>query len=107
MNSRQRVTNVPRKNRINTIEFLPVDLYRSSATRYTIEDGKIRLPFTSLKGLGAAAAMSLEEAGKADEEYMSVDDVATRAGVSKSVIEILRSANVFANLPDTCQITFF
>lgn len=89
------------------IEFLPVDLYRSSATKYTIEDGKIRLPFTSLKGLGAAAAISLEEAGKVDEEYISVDDVATRSGVSKSVIEILRSANVFANLPDTCQMTFF
>ncbi len=89
------------------IEFLPVDLYRSHATKYTIEDGKIRLPFTSLKGLGEAAAISLEQAGKEDEEYISVDDVATRAGVSKSVIEILRSANVFANLPDTSQMTFF
>ena len=98
-----------RRNEImaRKIEFLPVDLYHSHATKYTIEDGKIRLPFTSLKGLGEAAAISLEKAGKEDEEYISVDDVATRAGVSKSVIEILRSANVFANLPDTSQMTFF
>ena len=89
------------------IEFLPVDLYHSHATKYTIEDGKIRLPFTSLKGLGEAAAISLQQTADVNDEYISVDDVATRSGVSKSVIEILRSANVFANLPDTSQMTFF
>ena len=88
------------------IEFLPVDLYRSDAVRYLPEEGKIRIPFAALKGLGTAAATALAEAGK-QGPYISADDVSARSGVGKGVMELLEATGALGDLPKTSQMTFF
>lgn len=88
------------------IEVLPVDLYQSDAKKYLVEEGKIRLPFSSLGGVGESAAQSLAQA-KESGPYISVDDLQTRAKVSKSVIETLSAAGVLAGLPASSQMTLF
>ena len=88
------------------LEFLPVDLYKSDAVRYRLEDGKIRLSFNSLKGLGETAARSLQEEA-AKDVFISCDDILTRAGVSKTVIETLREAGALEGLPESSQTTLF
>ncbi len=88
------------------VSFLPVDLYRSHASKYQVEDGKIRLPFSCLSGLGASAAESLQAAGEKGE-YISVEEVQTRSGVSKGIIEILSDEGVLNGLPMTSQMTLF
>jgi DNA polymerase-3 subunit alpha (Gram-positive type) len=87
-------------------EFLKVDIYKSDSVNYLIEDGKIRLPFCAVKGVGWTAAEALRNAAR-DGEFMSIDEVRTRSGVSKAVIEALESAGSLAILPKTDQISFF
>ncbi len=88
------------------VEFLPVDLYRSHSYKFVPEDGKIRMPFSAVKGLGESAAQSLMEA-RAEGEFISCDDWQNRAGVSKSVIEALSTLGALGSLPATSQINLF
>ncbi len=88
------------------VEFLGVDLDNSDATRYMIEDGKIRLPFISFKGLGESAAHSLK-ATAVKKDYLSVEELRIQSGVSKTVIEMLHSSGALGDVPTTTQISLF
>lgn len=88
------------------IEFLPVDIYKSEAKMFKVEDGKIRLPFSSLPGVGGAAADSLAETGK-HTEYLSIEDMQIKTKVTKAVIETLKDVGVLNNLPESSQMSLF
>ncbi|MGN0561495.1 MAG: PolC-type DNA polymerase III [Candidatus Fimenecus sp.] len=90
------------------VELLGVDVYKSKATAYTIEDGKIRLPFSALSGVGESAAYPLEAARNDGEgPFLSVDDFARRAKAGKSVVELLDACGAFGDMPKTAQISLF
>lgn len=87
-------------------KFLPVNIYKSDSKYYLPEDGKIRLPFSSLPGLGEAAAQSIVES-RSDGEYFSIEDLRERTGISKAVIEILQNNGALDGLSETSQISLF
>ena len=74
---------------------------------FAVEDGKIRLPFSALDGLGGNAANLLAKARESGTDFLSVEDFQTRAGVGKSVIESLQQAGALGNLPETNQLSLF
>ena len=88
------------------IRFLPVDLYRSEVSRFTIEDGSIRCPFTSLSGLGENAAQPIVDARK-QGEFLSVEDLRQRAKLGSGTIEMLRAHGALEGLSETSQISMF
>lgn len=88
------------------IKFLPVDYLKSDAVRYNVEDGNLRLPFMAIDGCGENAAKRLKEV--IDEGgFISVDEIQSRSGINKSVVEKLSAMNVFGDLPATAQMSFF
>ncbi len=88
------------------IEFLPADLYESEAFRFQLVDGKLRLPLNAFQGVGDAAAQNIVDARK-DGEFMSIDDLKTRAKLTKTVIETLSENGCLKGLPETSQLSLF
>ena len=88
------------------VKFLNVDLKKSDAKAFLPENGKIRMPFNSLSGLGESAAERIIEARDKYDIY-SIEDLREHTGISKAVIEILRRNHVLDGLSETNQFTLF
>ena len=88
-------------------EFAPIDLYKSHATNFVIEDGKILPPFFSISGLGESAAWNLME-GREGKNFLSVEEIAAACPkVSKTHIQMLKDAGAFGEIPETSQVSLF
>ena len=88
------------------IELLPVDLYKSKASQFIIEDGKIRPPFSSVAGVGANAAIGIAEGAKGGE-YTSIENFQARTGANSAVIKALAEIGCLNGLPETDQLCLF
>ena len=87
-------------------EFLPIDLYKSEAVKFTIVDGKLLPPFSSIDGMGGIAAEALYLAAKG-EPFMSKDDIAQRAKVSRSTLDVMGELGLLGDLPESNQLSIF
>lgn len=89
------------------LRFIKVDLYRSHAFRFTPDgEGGILLPLVSLPGLGGTAAQRID-AERAGRPFRSVEDLALRCGLNKTVVEKLDASGALDGLPRSDQADLF
>ena len=88
------------------INFLPIDLYKSHATKFLVEEEGIRPPLNSIPGLGTVAAEGIDEAKK-DGKFMSIDDMRIRSKIGKSVIELLDRVGCLKGMSQSNQMSLF
>ncbi len=87
-------------------EFLPIDIYKSQATKFQIVDGKLLPPFSCIEGMGEKAADAVEMAAK-DGIFLSKDDFRQRTKVSKTVIDLMDELGVLGDMPESNQLSLF
>ncbi len=87
-------------------EFLPIDIYKSKATKFQIVDGKLLPPFSTIDGMGEKAAEAVEAAA-ADGKYLSRDDFRQRTKASKTVIDYMGDLGLLGDLPESNQLSLF
>ncbi len=92
--------------------FAKMDLFQMQATRFGVDWEKKSLmpPFTSLPGLGEAAAEATVEQLKArgGQPFISVEEVASCCNkLSLTQLEQLKFMGAMDGLPETSQITLF
>ncbi|MEL7607936.1 MAG: PolC-type DNA polymerase III [Bacillota bacterium] len=88
------------------IELLPVDLYRSHATRFLIEDGAIRPPLSSIAGVGENAAVAISEEAQFGP-FRSMEDLRVRAKANSAVMGALEQMGCLEGLAATNQVSMF
>ena len=89
------------------IKFLPIDLYESDATKFKMLEEGIRPPLNSIPGLGNVAAINIQAAREKEGKFMSIEELKIRAGVGKSVVELLRNAGCLKGMQESNQMTLF
>ncbi|MEJ6400724.1 PolC-type DNA polymerase III [Nicoliella lavandulae] len=87
-------------------EFEMIDLNRSDADKWLIEDNKLLAPFRSIPGLGLNVAKQIV-AAREDKAFISKEDLAKRGKVSKKIIDFMDENGVLKGLPDENQLSLF
>lgn len=79
--------------------FLPVDINKSKASEFVIEETGLRMPFVTIEGLGEQAALRIVEE-RETKEFTSIKDVVDRTRINKNVLEFLKDYGSFGKLPE-------
>ena len=93
------------------IDFLPVDLYKSDAVNFLVEEDGIRPPFAKLTGFGEVDARKLvaarDELMAEGKKFSSIEDMTIKAKLGKAAVETLRLSGCLDGMPRSEQMDMF
>ena len=89
------------------IKFLPVDLYKSTVNKFTVEKDGIRPPFSALTGFGEVDAKKLVEAREKYEKFSSIEDMTIKSKIGKVAVETLKQSGCLDGMPKSEQMDIF
>ena len=83
-----------------------VSLYNSDASKFKIDKNNLLPPLSTLRGLGEVAARNVVDTRKSGE-FTSIEDLKTRAKLSKTNIEVLRGHGCLHGMNESAQQELF
>jgi DNA polymerase-3 subunit alpha (Gram-positive type) len=86
---------------------IPIDLYKSEATRFSVTNTGIRIPLSALSGVGTSAAISIVQARSNGVPFISKEDLRNRSRIGQATIDKMTAYGMLNDLPDTDQINLF
>ncbi|MPN05696.1 DNA polymerase III PolC-type [bioreactor metagenome] len=87
------------------IKILPVDIYKSDATKFQVAGEKLLLPpMIALQGVGENAAINIQKE-RENGEFISKEELRKRTKISKTVVETLTIHGSLENMSDENQLS--
>lgn len=87
-------------------EFTPARLGKSLAMKFSVDNGKVLLPFVAIEGVGENAAKAFQSEYEI-KEFDTVEEAVKRAKLNRTAVEGLRNHGVFEGLAETDQLSMF
>lgn len=85
-------------------EFEPIHLGASHYSKFSVYEGKVLLPISSLQGIGHTVAKEIYKAMN-EQAFLSVEDMVKRSGASKTVVETLKAHGALDGIPKDNQLS--
>ena len=92
---------------LRNIHFLPLDLLKSEAHRFTSPaPGKILPPLDIIPGISRSLAQQIAEA-RQEGPFRNCEEVARRCHLGQAAMDALRKQGLLKDLPESAQLDFF
>lgn len=92
---------------LRNIHFLPLDLLKSEAHRFTSPaPGKILPPLDIIPGISRSLAQQIAEA-RQEGPFRNCEEVARRCHLGQAAMDALRKQGLLKDLPESAQMDFF
>ena len=88
------------------IDFLPIDLYKSDATKFLVEEDGVRPPLSAIPTFGTVNAKNVARA-REDGKFSSKENLVSRAKIGKSALELLDKYGCTKGMPNSSQVSLF
>ena len=89
------------------IKIIPVDIYKSDATKFiVVNDSTILPPMIALQGVGENAAINIQKERESGE-FISKEDLRKRTKISKTVVETLSNHGSLNDMSEKNQLSLF
>ena len=89
------------------IKIIPVDIYKSDATKFiVVDDSTILPPMIALQGVGENAAINIQKE-RENGEFISKEDLRKRTKISKTVVETLSNHGSLNDMSEKNQLSLF
>ncbi len=75
-------------------KFYPVDMKKSSATEFIIEENGLRMPFITIDLLGDIVAKEIVKA-RQEKPFTSLEDIKKRSSINKTTFEKMKKLGIF------------
>ena len=108
LNNLSSILEVVYEMNLRGIEFLPIDINESDATKFKVKDGNLLPPFNAIGGVGAGNAEKIVEfRNKYGKQFTAVDEFQRVTGAGDSIMEKLEALGCFEGLMASAQTSLF
>ena len=102
----RKVLEVAEEMHAREVGIIKADIYKSDATKFILDDGKILPPLAAVDDVSEAMAKDIVEE-RAKGEFISIEDLMARTSINKNALKSLKDLKIIDGIQEENQMSLF